>query len=561
MTSSLSSRFWRFLASIAFLALALAWLYGFLPYFEGYNTYRASLWQVLWSAWHGYQGEWSHGMLVPFIVVFLVWYDWKRLKPIEMRPNGWGVALIVFSFFAYWFGYIADNEYFGWAAFPVLLAGLVLWFWGMELMRALQFSWAFLLFMFPMPFLDNMIASPLRLHMAHYSHLVLRLFGVANDQVGTAILSAPNPSAGLAQGARFAIDIADPCSGMHSLFALLMIGALYAHLTLDKTWQKWLLFLAAVPLAVLGNITRIVVITFATIWWGSAVAIGTEENPSNIHMGAGFAVFFVALGGMVLVGMVLTSLGRRFHPPAAPDLPPPASTPQNQKDRLISLLTTRSLTVVVLALATAFLCLWTTPPSGSTVAGVIMDLPANMGSWRGVDTPISEAEKTILPSDTEFARKDYKSPQGDDITCSIVLSGEERRSIHRPEICLPSQGYTIQSGQVVDVPLLSGHTLKVMNLSLTQQLSTSTGVKVTVPSYYMYWFVGDKVTTPYHMQRLWLTSWDRVVHHVNHRWAYIIVTSYITQGLTPHGKSPSDTLATMKGFIADILPYFQKDNL
>jgi hypothetical protein len=77
----------------------------------------------------------------------------------------------------------------------------------------------------------------------------------------------------------------------------------------------------------------------------------------------------------------------------------------------------------------------------------------------------------------------------------------------------------------------------------------------------MYWFVGDKVTTPYHMQRLWLTSWDRVVHHVNHRWAYIIVTSYITQGLTPHGKSPSDTLATMKGFIADILPYFQKDNL
>jgi EpsI family protein len=190
-----------------------------------------------------------------------------------------------------------------------------------------------------------------------------------------------------------------------------------------------------------------------------------------------------------------------------------------------------------------------------------MDLPQNMGRWRGFDTPISEAEKTILPTDTEFARKDYKSPEGDDIMCSIVLSGVERRSIHRPEICLPSQGYTIESGQVVDVPLLSGHTLKVMNLSLTQQLSTSTGGKVTVPSYYMYWFVGHNVTTPYHMERLWLTSWDRVVHHVNHRWAYIIVTSYITQGLTANGKSPSDTLAMMKGFIADILPYFQKDNL
>jgi exosortase len=559
VTSSASSRFWIFPASLLFLALTLGWLYGFLPYFEGYNTEKASLWQVLWSAWHGYQGEWTHGMLVPYIVGFLVWYDWKLIKPVEMRPSRWGLALIVFAFFSYWFGYIADNEYFGWAAFPVLLAGLILWSWGWKMMLALLFPWAFLVFMFPMPFLDNMLASPLRLHMASYSHLVLELFGVANDTRGTAIVSAADPLTGRLQGARFAIDIADPCSGLHSLFALLMTGALYAHMSLDKAWQKWVLFLAAIPLAVLGNITRIVLITFATIWWGNGVALGTEENPSTFHMGAGFAVFFVALGGMVLLGMALTRLGGLLHAPANPS--PPAPAPENQKDRLVSLLTVRSLTVTGLAVATAFLCLWATPPSGLTVAGVIMDLPQNMGRWRGFDTPISEAEKTILPTDTEFARKDYKSPEGDDIMCSIVLSGVERRSIHRPEICLPSQGYTIESGQVVDVPLLSGHTLKVMNLSLTQQLSTSTGGKVTVPSYYMYWFVGHNVTTPYHMERLWLTSWDRVVHHVNHRWAYIIVTSYITQGLTANGKSPSDTLAMMKGFIADILPYFQKDNL
>jgi exosortase/archaeosortase family protein len=171
--------------------------------------------------------------------------------------------------------------------------------------------------MFPMPFLDNVIASPLRLHMAQLLSPRSRLFGVANDQVGTAILSAANPSAGLAQGARFAIDIADPCSGMHSLFALLMIGALYAHLTLDKTWQKWLLFLAAVPLAVLGNITRIVVITFATIWWGSNVAIGTEENPSNSTWAPALPSFLLRLAGWCFAEWPLTSLGRRFHPPAA----------------------------------------------------------------------------------------------------------------------------------------------------------------------------------------------------------------------------------------------------
>jgi exosortase len=553
----MSSRILRFFASFLFLASVLIWLYRFLPYFEGYETYKVALFLTLSSAWGGYQGEWAHGQAVPFIVAVIVFLDWNRIKSVEVRPNGWGIAVVLFAFFSYWFGFIADNEYFGWASFPVLLVGLIIWVWGFAMMRVLAFPVAFLLFMFPMPFLDNVIASPLRLHMAHYSHLLLNLLGVANDQVGTSILSSPDPAHHLAQGARFAIDIADPCSGMHSLFALLMFGALFAHLILDKTWQKWLLFLASIPFAVLGNIARIVIITLGTIWWGSAIAIGTEENPSMIHMGAGFAVFFVAIVGLILFGNALTALGKLVHD----SVPPSAPAPIPENNVLSYLPAARVLTVAVLALITVFFCLWTTPPSGLTEAGVTLDLPSTMGQWHGTDIPISEAEKTILPSDTEFVRKEYRSPGGDDIVCSIVLSGQERRSIHRPEICLPSQGYTIESGQVVDVPLISGNNLKVMNLSLTRQMMTTTGHKVTVRSFYMYWFVGYNVTTPYHMERLWLTSWDRVVHHINHRWAYIIVTSYITGGLVENGKSSDDTLAMMKQFIADIIPYFQKNNL
>jgi hypothetical protein len=195
-----------------------------------------------------------------------------------------------------------------------------------------------------------------------------------------------------------------------------------------------------------------------------------------------------------------------------------------------------------------------------TVAGVTMALPDDIGPWWGFDRSISEAEKTILPSDTEFARKEYDSVQGDKITCSIVLSGAEKRSIHRPEICLRAQGWDIPSGQVIDVPLHSGHILKVMNLSITRSAVTTTGQKIQLPASYMYWFVGDKVTTPYHWERLWLTSWDRIVHHINHRWAYIIVMSNITEGLQPHGKNSTETLEMLKGFIADAAPTFQKDN-
>lgn len=557
MAPPVSSRFQQCFAGFAVIAVALIGLYGFFPYFAGYFDRKISLLATLWKDWHEYQGEWEHGMLVPPLLLFLVYYNRKKLRTIEMRPSRLGLGLILFSFFCFWLGYSIDIIYLGYASLQLLIAGLILWFWGKEMMKALLFPWAFLTFMFPMPFLDNMIAFPLRLFMSHSSHILLNLIGVANVQIGTAIVSAANPALGLAQGARFALDVADPCSGIRSLFALIMLGALFAHLILDRAWQKWILFFSAIPLAIAGNIARLILLAFATMWWGSDIALGSLEHPTWIHEGAGFAVFIVAIFGMVACAHVLTYLGRSFSP--SPDSSPSVTVPP--KDRTISFPLIHSMAVMVLALVTALLCIWTTPPSETTVAGVTMTLPDDIGPWWGFDETISEAEKTILPPDTEFARKEYDSVQGDKIMCSIVLSGAEKRSIHRPEICLRAQGWDIPSGQVVDVPLHSGHILKVMNLSITRPVLTVGGQKVQVPSYFMYWFVGDKVTTPYHGERLWLTSWDRIVHHVNHRWAYIFVMSPITEGLQPHGKNSTETLEMLKGFIADVVPTFQKDNL
>jgi EpsI family protein len=559
MASSTSSRLQQYLPGLAILALTFLGLYAFFPYFGGYFDHKSSIISWLWDGWHSFEGEWEHGMLVPFLVLFLVYLDRKRLRAIEMRPSRWGLALMAFSFFCFWLGYSVEIEYFGYASLQLLIAGLILWFLGKEMMKALLFPWAFLTFTFPMPFLDNMIAFPLRRLMAHSSHILLNLFDVANVQVGTAIVSAANPASGLAQGARFAIDVANPCSGIRSLFALIMLGVLFAHLTLNRPWQKWILFLAAVPLAIAGNIVRIIMLTFATLWWGNEIALGSPEHPSRIHMGAGFAVFIVALFGMVICVEVLTRLGRCFS-----SSPPPSSgvsTPAKNPEISISLPLNRSVLVAVLAVVTALLCIWTTPPTGQTVAGVTMTLPDEVGQWWGFQQPMSEAEKMLLPSDTEFQRKEYDSTQGDKIVCTIILSGAQRRSIHRPEICLRAQGWDLKSGQTIDVPLHSGHNLQVMNLSITRPATTATGETFELPGYYMYWFVGDKVTTPYHWERLWLTSWDRIVHQINHRWAYVIVMSPITQGLKPDGKNASETMEMLKAFIADVVPSFQQDGI
>ena len=70
-------------------------------------------------------------------------------------------------------------------------------------------------------------------------------------------------------------------------------------------WRKWILFLCAAPLAVLGNLGRILMLTFGTITMGPEKAIGTLEEPTFFHMLAGYVVFAVALGGMVAIAALL----------------------------------------------------------------------------------------------------------------------------------------------------------------------------------------------------------------------------------------------------------------
>lgn len=216
----------------------------------------------------------------------------------------------------------------------------------------------------------------------------------------------------------------------------------------------------------------------------------------------------------------------------------------------------RSLVVLLLSGLTIAACLLTKTPTSTSTPGVLMQLPAHIQSYYGKDQEVSLAEKTILPPDTEFARKQYRSLEGDEIYCSIVLSGAEKRSIHRPEICLVGQGWTVQSGQTLSVPLDHAPPLRVMALRLTRPYAVNAEKTIQLHSHYLYWFVGHNVTTPHHWQRIWLTSWDRLAHQMNHRWAYVTVTALVTEGLKSYGKNSTETMEALMQFIKVITPSF-----
>jgi exosortase len=285
-------------------------LYGFIPYNFGFESKARSVFEMLQRFWTDPStADWHHGMIVPLISVGLILHRAKELEKVVIQPSGWGVLGVVAALALFWVGYKIDITIVGFLSLQMMIGGLILWLFGWEMMKAVAFPYAFLMFAYPFYFLDTIVAFPLRGLMCQMSQFFLNLVGVDTLRVGTALVSAPDYAKGLAQGQRFALDVATPCSGIRSLFALMMVSALYAHLTLQRGWQKWVLFLLSPALAVLGNFARMVMLTLGTILLGSAVAIGTEEHPTTFHMAAGFFVFVVALGGMVGVSRILQGIG------------------------------------------------------------------------------------------------------------------------------------------------------------------------------------------------------------------------------------------------------------
>lgn len=296
---------WSIGLSALAIGLVVGGLYGLFPYSAGYNEARMSILVFASEMWK--LEDWQHCWLVPVAAVFVIFLDRKQLAALPVSGSWLGLPVIVTALLIFWFGYQADIVYFGYLSMQAMLAGLIVFLLGWKWMKALSFPWLFLVFMWPLLFLDNIVAFPLRLVMSHASVGALNLFGMPSVLSGTGILSAPDVLTGKPIGSIFSVDVANPCSGIRSLFALMMVSALYGWFSVEGWWRKWVLFLASIPLAVAGNLFRILILTFGTVSLGPEIAIGTLKDPSFFHMLAGYVVYAVAIAGMLGVSWLLNA--------------------------------------------------------------------------------------------------------------------------------------------------------------------------------------------------------------------------------------------------------------
>src|SRR3954471_2117299 len=191
----------------------------------------------------------SHGFLVPPIALFLVYRQRDRLRDISPQPSAFGLVVIAAGLIAYVLGSLGAELFVTRASLILVLAGTVLYAFGWKHLRVVGFPLAFLLFMIPLPAIvfDRATVS-LQLVASQLGEGLLRAVDIPVLRDGN-ILTLPT----------IALEVNDACSGIRSLMALLSVAALVGYFSDAAAWQRGLLVVAALPIAIGLNGVRIAV--------------------------------------------------------------------------------------------------------------------------------------------------------------------------------------------------------------------------------------------------------------------------------------------------------------
>lgn len=291
------------------VGLVFVFMFGIFTYSAGYRVRegdgRVSLVTDMFIDYGRDGGEWSFGYFVLPAIALLVWIRRKDVFTTEVRPAVIsGAVFIVFALLLFWAGYRGSLKYLGYASGQILALGAILWFLGWSYFRRLFWLWVLLGMMWPWRFLIGRISSPLQLIMVEFSARFMNLIGVRAVPSGSSLSTDTlDPKTGIP----ISLDVDVACSGMRSLFALVLIGLIFAFLRVDKEWKRWVVMAFVPVVAILGNFVRLMTLYFGSVLNGTKFAIGENHEMSGFHLFAGLLVFVVAL--ILMSGLVAALMG------------------------------------------------------------------------------------------------------------------------------------------------------------------------------------------------------------------------------------------------------------
>lgn len=229
--------------------------------------------------------NYSHGFLVPLFCVWVIWKRRYQLRNLPSAPNWYGLLVTVAGLGILALGILGSENFLSRVSLLVVLAGLVLQFWGWSSFRVILFPWAALFLMIPLPaIIFNEISLPLQFLASRLGSSLLALVGVPVLREGNVI-----------QMSSLTLDVAEACSGLRFLISLITIATIYGSFKEPSLVRRVWIVLAAIPVAIGANGLRIMGSGIIGEYWSP------EKAEGFFHTFSGLVFFVVSLMLLVLL--------------------------------------------------------------------------------------------------------------------------------------------------------------------------------------------------------------------------------------------------------------------
>jgi exosortase len=300
-----------------------------------YATVLAKLGRDWWT-----DENYSHGLLIPFVIGYILWTQRDRLSREPARPSFfWGTAIIVLALVGLWAGTAGAELFVQRISLVLVLTGTVVYFWGFKFLRLTLVSFGLLLLAIPIPaIIFNKIAFPLQLFASRCAVWSMGLLDIPVLRQGNVIELIPLGGREIKK-----LEVVEACSGIRSLMTLITLAVVFAYFSHPRDrdgsggdggglvttlksygfWRSTIIVLSAVPIAIFTNALRVSGTGVLAHYYGTDVADGF------FHSFSGWVIYIVAFVMLFAVGWVLD----RFKPANVPaENSPTEDGTVNQRD-------------------------------------------------------------------------------------------------------------------------------------------------------------------------------------------------------------------------------------
>ncbi len=266
------------LVAVAFVIVAFLW-----SYWPGIVD--------LWRVWQR-SDEYSSGLLVPFLAVYVLWSERERLRDTAIRPCIWGLVGFLVAqavrYFGLFFMYGSAER----LSIVLSIWAIVLLLFGWRLFRKVWPVLLFLVLMAPWPNrVQQAVALPLQRWATVSAVFCLEVVGYAASHEGNLIHIG-----------RTSVAVAEACNGLRMVTAFFVVSGLVVLLVKRPWWQKVVVFISSVPIALLCNTIRLAITAVAFTF------LEGEQWETIFHDFGGYAMMPLAIALAVAEFWILARL-------------------------------------------------------------------------------------------------------------------------------------------------------------------------------------------------------------------------------------------------------------